>query len=167
MAGKMTLREWIACLPYGDALCSIPVPLARIPALLTANARRLEMPDHYLESRGMLHFSGNLRYTVTGSGKSLQVRDVRLAGEPLERLEVETAEVRLLTQAYVAEGMGGYARVFAEAGLEWSRDAVVYRGGCIRELLWEAFGKLDDAERAAALRTDGRLVYETGTAGSS
>ena len=160
VAGRMTLRDWIECFPYGDCLCLMQVPVARLPDLLAANARRLSMPAHYLESRGMLHFSGNLTYRVSGSGKSLHVTDIRLAGEAISDHAGKASELQLLTQAYVAEGMGGYATVFKEANLNWSREVIDHLGVPIRETLWESFVGMDDEARSASLVKDKRLVYD-------
>ncbi len=159
--GDLTIEDWYSYFGYADCLAEIRVPPGRLPALLAANARRLLLPARYLEERGMLHFSGNLRYRVRFQGTDPDISVAQLDEVARGNLPGFTGrECRILTHGYVAEGMGGYEAVFREAGLSWKREAVRYCGSSVRDILWEALRALPPARRAALFRRDGRLHLE-------
>jgi len=161
--GDLNLEAWYTHFGYGDCLAEIRLPIRQLTALLEANARRMMLPARYLEERGMLHFSGNLRYEVRLSGTDPEVSRALLEKASLDHLEKKSSqECRILTHGYVAEGMGGYASVFREAGLFWKRERVRYLGTSVRDILWEALRSLAPSERALLFRKDGRLGVEGG-----
>jgi 2',3'-cyclic-nucleotide 2'-phosphodiesterase (5'-nucleotidase family) len=158
--GKMTILDWIECLPYGDALCSIRVPITCLPKLLELNALRLRGPAHYLETSGFLHFSRHLTYQVEVYNRECRVNDIQLNGKALKEVSAPDISIVMLTQAYVAEGMGGYVDLFAQCLPGWSRAAVQYEDICIRERLWMAFKKLSFEERSAFFARDERFTFK-------
>lgn len=158
--GCCSREDWYQIFPYADCLATISFPRSRMAALLQANARRFLLPAHYLEERGLLHFSGNLAYHVTTSAQAVDVSSARWNGQWLTQAGESSGaeEVTLLTHGYVAEGMGGYDAVFREAGIEWDRAEAAYVGGSVRDLLWQAWARRAPEDRAAYFRKDGRLL---------
>lgn len=150
-------EDWYRAFPYGDALAVIAFPEEALPALLEANARRLLLPPVYREDRGMLHFDKSLRYAVELTDKHVHLRAIHRHGKLLGASPAAGRTLRLWTQGYVAEGMGGYDAVFAEAGIDWSREQVAYKGGAIRQLFWKALETADADQAASLFRRDGRL----------
>lgn len=165
--GCCSREDWYRIFPYADCLATFRFPRSRLGALLQANAQRFLLPAHYLEERGLLHFSGNLTYQVTRRRQGVTASSIRWNEQWLNHGKARSADdkVSLLTQGYVAEGMGGYDAVFREAGLDWSRGAVTYVGGSVRDLLWDAWAARTPAQRAAYFRKDGRLLLHHGDSG--
>jgi len=159
--GILGLEDWYSYFGYGDCLAEIRIPMGRIPALLAVNARRLELPAHYLEERGMLHFSGNLRYRLRLRGKEPEVTEILLNGRTMAKIgQTSEAECRLLTHGYVAEGMGGYGEVFEEADIGWRRESVRYLGGSVRDILWEKLLAEAPERMPGLFGKDHRLQFE-------
>lgn len=136
LTAKMQLTDWYQRFGYADQIFALSLPKNCLWHLLNANLQRLLLPPSYIESRGMLHFSGNLRIEFAfGSNGCPQVEHIQLNGCALE--PNQSPPLRLLTHAYVAMGMGGYSRVFAEAGIDLHGLQRQQTGPSLRDWLWQ------------------------------
>jgi hypothetical protein len=155
----MDTAAWYACLPYGDRLYRITIPQNALWQLLTANAQRLLMQDSYMESRGMLHFSRQLRYRVRLSGATAlpEITWIELNGEALER--GNSPELVLYTHAYVAEGMAGYEGIFNACGASRCARQPTALETPVRQVLWSHLREALDGARPT-LKCDQRLTVD-------
>lgn len=157
LAGEVSRVDWFRTFPYADRLYRMTIPENCLWQLLRWNAVRLTLPAHYLEARGMLHFSGNLRYRLEFDprSKNYRVVTVELDGHSLQ--PASSPQLIVLTHAYVAEGMAGFEEIFAACGMSRRSRNPQPVGPPVRSLLWKSFFESSPAVNAARFRVDQRL----------
>lgn len=145
-------------LPYGDRLAWIDLPRDSLEKFLAVNARRLRHPSGFLAHCGFLHFDASLRHTIELHREQVDVRLDR-ASEILRKTP-RPHTIRILSNAYVCFGFGGFDTVFEETGFslrelphglarEPLRDVIATR---LRQFLAE-----DPGHREPIRVLDGRL----------
>jgi 2',3'-cyclic-nucleotide 2'-phosphodiesterase (5'-nucleotidase family) len=114
--GPLTFADWFAVMPFTDAVQIIEMTGAEIQDMLDSNAKRIVRPDEsgvdltgYV-SRGFLHFSGGLRYTIAlgADAKAAKAVDVTIDGKPLDSVKDKT--FRVAFGSYI--GNGGYTEAW-------------------------------------------------------
>lgn len=129
----ITFNDWYSVMPYADMIVVTPMTGAQIKDLLMSNAQRLVRPEEltgptppdltsYI-SRGFLHFSKELRYTIklNRDATTAVAQDITLKGQSIETVLDQTFNVAL--GDYVAlRGGEGWNGAKVGAGLP---DAVI------------------------------------------
>lgn len=115
--GSLSFQDWFAVMPFTDSVIVIEMTGAEILEMLESNARRIVRPEEVADldlsgyvSRGFLHFSAGLRYTVVLNESALTagVRDVTLHGTPIEQVLDRTFRVGF--GSYI--GNGGFSEAW-------------------------------------------------------
>jgi 2',3'-cyclic-nucleotide 2'-phosphodiesterase (5'-nucleotidase family) len=118
-SGPLTFADWFGVMPFTDSVQIVEMTGADILAMLDSNAKRIVRPAE-LESgavdlsgyvsRGFLHFSSGLRYTLVlnEDTQSATVRDVTINGTPVEEVMDET--FRVAFGSYI--GNGGFSEAW-------------------------------------------------------
>ncbi|WP_299435878.1 5'-nucleotidase C-terminal domain-containing protein [uncultured Rhodospira sp.] len=118
-SGPLTFADWFGVMPFTDSVQIFEITGADILAMLDSNAKRIVRPAE-LESgavdlsgyvsRGFLHFSSGLRYTLVlnEDAQSATVRDVTINGTPVEEVMDET--FRVAFGSYI--GNGGFSEAW-------------------------------------------------------
>ena len=117
--GPITFSDWFAVMPFTDSVQIFTLSAAEIQAILDNNAKRIVRPEELRAptppdlkgyvSRGFLHFSRALRYTIALGGNAREARaaDATFDGRPLASFA--DRKFRVLFGSYVGNG------AFAEA----------------------------------------------------
>ena len=86
VGGQLTLGDWFRLMPYADVVRVCEITGHQLTALLEDNARRADRPDEPHVERGFLHFSRQVRYTITldESRSAARVVEAAFGGRPLE-----------------------------------------------------------------------------------
>jgi len=113
-------------------LSSFLIPWASLPEFLEANAQRLLYPTHYIEEQGWLQFSHNLRYCIKNAATKPKVSAIYFEDEAYQANSYDY--IRLITQAYVSCGSGGYRERFKKLGI--SPLELEISPLSLREILW-------------------------------
>lgn len=118
-SGALSFEQWFQVMPFTDTIQVFELSGAQIGEILASNAQRIVRPEE-LEagtvdlsgyvSRGFLHFSAGLRYTIVlnDSASEATVTDVTLLGEPLEAVQDKT--FRVAFGSYI--GNGGFSEAW-------------------------------------------------------
>lgn len=116
-SGPLTFADWFAVMPFTDSVIVIDMTGAQIQAMLDSNAKRIVRPEEaagldlagYV-SRGFLHFSSGLRYTVDLGAATAEARAVNatIGGVPLGQVADKTFRVAFGT--YI--GNGGFSEAW-------------------------------------------------------
>jgi len=175
---ELTFDDWYRVQPFADTLQVAELTHAELMAILASNARRVVRPEELAGpravdtsgyvSRGFLHFSRELRYTLVlnANAGEAAVADATFRGRPL-RDAADAPQIRVVFTNYL--GAGGYAESWNGSPIGArvpgflpgydlrpipKRDTgLVFRNEVIAYL--RAAGRID-AKRGA--RLDGRLV---------
>ncbi|MCC5839573.1 MAG: hypothetical protein JJT96_05565 [Opitutales bacterium] len=164
LCGKLTAADWYRRFGYADRCFILNIPENALWPLLRENARRLLMPARFISNRGFLHFSSGLRYAVSfDSEEEPSIHSLVLAGESLA--EGTSPALSLTTNAYVATGQGGFAKIFRQCGIPFPGIPHPTHNKPVRDLLWHAFREAEPATLLSRFRKDGRLQrFETSPA---
>jgi len=116
---EITFNDWFAVMPYADTVVIAPMTGAQIKAMVQSNAQRIlrfeeiaanggEYDPASFVSRGFLHFSAGLRYTVDlGAAVSeATATHITLLGEPIDNVLDRTYQVAI--NSYLANGAEGW-----------------------------------------------------------
>ena len=166
----LMFKDWYAVMPYADIVRIINMSGQQIHDLVQSNAQRLVREGEEVNlagfvSRGFLHFSGGLRYTIRLGDDATQARaeNITLLGEPIET--VLGRQYRIAFGDYIANGNEGWRGAPVLAGLPEAvigfdlraledRDTgLVYRNEIIEFI--KAEGVVGSSSGA---RKDGRVV---------
>lgn len=166
----LMFKDWYAVMPYADIVRIIEMSGQQIHDMVQSNAQRLVRAGEEVNlagfvSRGFLHFSGGLRYTIRLGGDATQARaeNITLLGEPIE--SVLGRNYRLALGDYITNGNEGWRGTPVLAGLPEAvigfdlraledRDTgLVYRNEIIEFV--KAAGVVGESSGA---RKDGRVV---------
>jgi 2',3'-cyclic-nucleotide 2'-phosphodiesterase (5'-nucleotidase family) len=92
VAGEITFGDWFNVMPFADTISLFWMTGAQLEQLVRDNALRSDRPDAPHTERGFLHFSHELRYTLTlGETRSEAcAEDIRFQGQPLADLHNRT-----------------------------------------------------------------------------
>ncbi len=118
-SGPLTFEDWFGVMPFTDSVQIVEMTGADILDMLESNAKRIVRPEELdsgavdlsgYVSRGFLHFSSGLRYTLVlnEDAASATVRDVTIHGTPVEEMMDET--VRVAFGSYI--GNGGFSEAW-------------------------------------------------------
>ncbi|HDN26784.1 MAG TPA: bifunctional metallophosphatase/5'-nucleotidase [Thioploca sp.] len=112
----ITFNDWYSVMPYADMIVVIPMTGQQIKDMVMSNAQRIVRPEESLNlegfvSRGFLHFSSGLRYTIKLNSDVTKAvaKNITLNGEPIEDLLKQTFNVAFSDYVSVrgAEGWSG------------------------------------------------------------
>lgn len=94
---QITFNDWYSVMPYADMIVVAPMTGQQIKDMLMSNAQRLVRPEELISSekpvdlatyisRGFLHFSSGLTYTIKLNGDATQAvaQDIMLKGQPID-----------------------------------------------------------------------------------
>jgi len=117
IAGAITFKDWYRVQPFADLLQIAEISMAQLLAILGSNARRIVRPEEYggaeaidprgYVTRGFLHFSRGLRYTLRLGDSALDaaIADAEFGGQ---RIDHDPDRIlRVVLTNYL--GAGGYA----------------------------------------------------------
>ncbi len=116
-SGPLTFSDWFEVMPFTDSVIIVEMTGAQIQAMLDSNAKRIVRPEEAASldltgyvSRGFLHFSSALRYTIALGAATAEARavDVTIHGTPLEQVKDKT--FRVAFGSYV--GNGGFSEAW-------------------------------------------------------
>lgn len=156
LCGSLNGADWYRRFGYADRCFILNIPENALWPLLRENARRLLMPARFIASRGFLHFSSDLRYAVSFHAEDEpSIHSVTLTGEPLN--PGTSPALSLTTNAYVATGQGGFAKIFQDCGISFPGTPHPTHERPVRDLLWHAFRETEPAVLLSRFRKDGRL----------
>ena len=118
--GPLTFADWYSVMPYADTIQVGAMSGRQIKEMLENNAKRLVRPEEMkgdqpvnlkgYVSRGFLHFSKGLRYTLKLNGSAAQatVQDITIKGRPIE--EVLDQKFKVAFNSYI--GAGGFGEAW-------------------------------------------------------
>ncbi|MEZ5672302.1 MAG: 5'-nucleotidase [Thiotrichaceae bacterium] len=102
----ITFNDWYSVMPYADMIVVTPMTGQQIKDMLMSNAQRLVRPEELMSSdkpldvttyisRGFLHFSSGLTYTIKLNGDATQAvaQDIMLKGQPIDSVLAQTFNV--------------------------------------------------------------------------
>ena len=124
---ELTFNDWFSVMPYADTVVVFELTGAQVEEILQSNAKRIVRPEELegenkinLEgfiSRGFLHFSRGLKYTITlgNSPEKASVKNITIHDEPIER--VLQKKYRIAFSTYIASGFEGWNGKSIGAGL--------------------------------------------------
>jgi len=171
----ITFNDWYGVMPYADVIMVATVTGAELKALLHSNAQRVVRPEEMVEnegdlvttdpgvfiSRGFLHFSSDLRYTIKlGNDVSEAVaQDITFKGQPIN----DDDSFKIAFGDYIGgggEGWKGQTEVDGKANIGFDLNALpkndtglIYRNEII------AFIKENiTVDKTTNAMKDGRLV---------
>ena len=175
-SGALTFQDWYNVMPFADTVVLVEMTGRQIAAMLDSNAKRLVRPEE-LEgankvdvsgyvSRGFLHFSSGLRYTLNlnGSAAKATASGIVIQGAPLQ--DVLDKTFRVAMNSYVAAGgygeswngnpigggVPGGLKSFDIKSLPKSDTGLVYRNEIIAHIK-----RLPALSPSTGLALDGRL----------
>lgn len=118
----LLFKDWYAVMPYADIVRIVEMSGQQIHDLVQSNAKRLVRPGEQVDlagfvSRGFLHFSGGLRYTVRlgSDATKAHAEEITLLGKPIE--SVLDQRYRVAFGDYIASGNEGWRGAPILAGL--------------------------------------------------
>src|SRR5258706_15828402 len=169
-AGPITFKDWYRVQPFADCLQVARLSGAQLDAILQSNAHRIVRPNELSApaidlggyvSRGFLHFSKALRYTLRlgTSARVAMATDITIGGARLA--DMPNATFRVVFTNYV--GAGGYAEA-------WNGDPIgggvpgTLPGFDLRSLPRLDTGLVFRNEVIAYIRDVGRIDEATGAA---
>ncbi|WP_319560616.1 5'-nucleotidase C-terminal domain-containing protein [Marispirochaeta sp.] len=154
-----TYADWFSVMPYADNIVIYELRGYQIYDILKSNAKRLVRPEEVNDtdlsgfvSRGFLHFSKGIRYTIVlndGADTAL-VNNVFLNGRPIN--EVLNTSFRVAFSSYISNGFEGWKRVKIGAGLP---DNIV--GWDLAKLSGHDTGLIYRNEIIASIRESGSI----------
>ncbi len=120
---EITFNDWYGVMPYADMIVVTPMTGEQIKEMVMSNAQRIVRPeelegDNALDlagfvSRGFLHFSKGLRYTIklNSDATTAVAQDITLNGEPIDSVLNKTFNVAFSDYVSLrgAEGWNGKA----------------------------------------------------------
>lgn len=101
----ITFNDWYSVMPYADMIVVAQMTGQQIKDMLMSNAQRLVRPEELTSatppdlstyiSRGFLHFSKGLTYTIKLNGDATQAvaQDIMLKGQPIDDVLTQTFNV--------------------------------------------------------------------------
>ncbi|MEK8020467.1 MAG: 5'-nucleotidase C-terminal domain-containing protein, partial [Candidatus Parabeggiatoa sp.] len=99
---EITFNDWYSVMPYADMIIVTPMTGQQIKEMVMSNAQRIVRPEEVkgdnvlgFISRGFLHFSKALRYTIklNSDATSTIAQDITLKGEPINSVLDKTFNV--------------------------------------------------------------------------
>jgi len=103
---QITFNDWYSVMPYADMIVVAQMTGQQIKDMLMSNAQRLVRPEELVSSqtpidlssyisRGFLHFSSGLTYTIKLNGDATQAvaQDILLKGQPIDSVLTQTFNV--------------------------------------------------------------------------
>lgn len=118
----LTFSDWFAVMPYADVIRIVEMSGQQIKDLLQSNAKRLVRPGEQVKlagfvSRGFLHFSGGIKYTVNlgNDATRAQAVGITLAGQSVDA--VLDRKYRVVFSDYISNGNEGWKGAPILAGL--------------------------------------------------
>lgn len=172
---EITFNDWYGVMPFADIIVVTPMTGAQIKEMVMSNAQRIVRPEElegdnppdltgYI-SRGFLHFSKELRYTIKLNNNAITVvaKDIILKGKPIEEQLNETFNVAFgdyislrggegWNGEEVGAGLPAEVIGFDLASLPKNDTGLVYRNEIIAYIMEN--GVVDESTGAAK---DGRL----------
>ena len=134
--GKLTFADWYAVMPYADTIQVGEMTGAQIKTMLINNAKRLVRPEEttgakqvdltgYV-SRGFLHFSKAVRYTIrlNGSAAEATAEKITVNGQPID--QVLDKKFKVAFNSYIGAGGFGEAWNGKKVGAGVKGDVVGY-----------------------------------------
>ena len=117
----ITFNDWYSVMPYADMIVVIPMTGAQIKAMVMSNAQRIVRPEELegdeavnligFVSRGFLHFSKELRYTIklNSEATTAKAQEIMLNGKPIDEQLDDTFNVAFSDYVSLrgAEGWNG------------------------------------------------------------
>jgi 2',3'-cyclic-nucleotide 2'-phosphodiesterase (5'-nucleotidase family) len=168
-ASALTFNDMYAMMPYADVVFIAELTGAQLKEMVRSNAKRLVRPEElqgmkpldtaaYI-SRGFLHFSRALRYTIRlgATAAEADAIDIAVNGAPIEG-QIDK-NFRVAFSSYIAGGGEGWSGKPVGAGLP---ESIV--GYDIRSIPKLDTGLIYRNEIVAFLRATGTLGAETGAA---
>ncbi|WP_272699350.1 bifunctional metallophosphatase/5'-nucleotidase [Desulfovibrio sp. Fe33] len=115
-SGPLTFQDWYNVMPFADTVFLVEMTGRQIAAMLDSNAKRLVRPEELkgggvdvagYVSRGFLHFSAGLRYSLRLNGSAAQATatDITIGGMGMKDAADKTFRVAM--NSYVAAGAYG------------------------------------------------------------
>ncbi len=117
--GEVTFSDWYNVMPFADSVQIGTMTGRQLKDMLVNNAKRLVRPEELTGaspvdlkgyvSRGFLHFSGAVRYTLklNGSASEATATGITIKGEPIDKVLDKTFTVAF--NSYVGAGAYGEA----------------------------------------------------------
>lgn len=115
--GPLSFRQWYDVMPYADGVHVATMTGAQIRDMLQSNAKRVLRPEEVSKvdtsafvSRGFLHFSSALRYTIKLNASAIEATAtaITIAGKPIE--DVLDRQFKVAFNTYVA--LGGFGETW-------------------------------------------------------
>lgn len=172
----ITFNNWYDVMPFADMIVVTPMTGAQIKEMVMSNAQRLVRPEEFNSdtppdvtgyiSRGFLHFSKELRYTIklNNDATTAVAQNITLNGQPIDTLLDQTFKVAF--GDYIAlrggEGWDGKpvraglpdgVKTFDIASLSKNDTGLVYRNEIIAYI--KKVGRVDASTGAMK---DGRIT---------
>ncbi|HEW97349.1 MAG: bifunctional metallophosphatase/5'-nucleotidase [Candidatus Parabeggiatoa sp. nov. 3] len=171
----ITFNDWYSVMPYADMIIVTPMTGQQIKDMVMSNAQRIVRPEE-LEgegavnlsgfiSRGFLHFSKELRYTIklNSDATTTIAQDITLKGEPIDSVLDKTFNVAFSDYIALRGAEGWHGQKvgaglpdeiigFDIASLPKNDSGLVYRNEIIVYI--KENGIVDDSTGAAK---DGRI----------
>ena len=119
-SGEITFADWYSVMPFADTIQVGEMSGAQIKQMLENNAKRIVRPEEIkgdkpvnlggYVSRGFLHFSKALRYTIklNGSPAGAGVEKITINGQPIEK--VMDQKFKVAFNSYI--GAGGFGEAW-------------------------------------------------------
>jgi 2',3'-cyclic-nucleotide 2'-phosphodiesterase (5'-nucleotidase family) len=111
----ITFNDWYSVMPYADMIVVIPMTGQQIKEMVMSNAQRIVRPEESLTlnlegfvSRGFLHFSSGLRYTIKLNSDATKAvaKDITLNDKPIDKILKKTFNVAFSDYVSVRGGEG-------------------------------------------------------------
>lgn len=122
LGATITFNDWYAVMPYADIIRIVSMTGQQIKDMLNSNAKRFVRPGETVNlsgfvSRGMLHFSSGVRYTVSlgASANVASATNISLGGAPIDTVLTKT--FRVAFSDYISNGNEGWKGTTIGAGL--------------------------------------------------
>jgi len=168
----ITFNDWYGIMPYADMIIVTPMTGQQIKDMVMSNAQRIVRPEEVkgdnvsgFISRGFLHFSKELRYTIklNSDATTTVAQDIRLKGEPIDSVLDKTFNVAFSDYIALRGSEGWHGKKvghglpdevigFDIASLPKNDTGLVYRNEIIVYI--KENGIVDDSTGAAK---DGRI----------
>ncbi len=161
-SSTVTFGDWFTVMPYADNIVVTELTGRQLLKILESNAQRLVRPEELkgdkpidlngFISRGFLHFSSGIRYTITlgRNAADAKVENVTLHGKPIG--DVLDKTYRVAFSSYIASGFEGWKQTAIGAGLPET-----IRGWDIASLPKLDTGLVYRNEIIAAIRAQGAI----------
>lgn len=160
----ISFNDWFGVMPFADQVVLARMTGAQIREMVQSNAQRVVRPEEIsslnLEgfiSRGFLHFSSSLRYTLVlnADATAAQASDIQINSQPIENLLDQTFTVAF--NSYIAAGFEGWKGEKIGAGLP---DSII--GFNVKGLDLNDTGLVYRNEIVAYIREQGEVSTSTG-----